>query len=452
MSNSNAQSPGSTIQSPKGRINPWSKAFALLLLAMATQPVMAQQSQNVELAPIECYWRTSSSSVHLGEVFTVGLTCGVIETASTTVVADQSRLDPDVLQLQPFEVIDGSVAPDLRTPTRRFFQYQYRVRYIGDEIGRDLTLPALTLTYRVQSRVEADAAAIESRERQYILPARPIRVLSLLPGAAGDIRDPAPASFEDIRSTRFTASVLRIVAWAFFALAAVVAIWALVRAAKRSRGHRHVTVRLASDGAILRGVARELTDVRRHRDTEGWSDALAARALAALRVAANYELARPVVQVPARQAVPGTGQLRVPGRWARGAVLLSGSTTPAHLARERQRAEAAGEGRSARLADLEQALTRFAAAAYGRNHATVDADDLDTALTEGQRAVQALRAHYSWLQVRLRGVSQTLAGFRSRAWARRPRSPASCAASPPRGTGSAWGRCASGTAIRRGCC
>ena len=36
---------------------------------------------------------------------------------------------------------------------------------IGEEIGRDLSLPALTLTYRVQSRVQQDSAAVESRER-----------------------------------------------------------------------------------------------------------------------------------------------------------------------------------------------------------------------------------------------------------------------------------------------
>jgi len=417
---------GKTAKAQGARHKAQGSIGVLLLAALLVAPGLARAQQagtaakNVELAPIECYWRTGASSVRVGQVFNVTLTCGVLETAATTVVPDQSRLDPDVLQLQPFEVVDGTVAQDLHTPTRRFFQYEYRVRYIGDEIGRDLDLPALTLTYRVQSRVSTDSAAVESRERQYILPPRPIRILSLLPGVALDIRDPQPTSFEEIRSTRFTASVLRIVAWALFALAAVIAAWALVRAARRARRHRHVEVRHASDAAVLRGVARELTDVRRHRDADGWTDALAARALAALRVAASYEVARPVVQVPASgSATLAPGQLRIPGRWPRGGtVVLSGSATPAILARERVRAEAAGHGRGQRLADLESALTRFASAAYGRDHAAVDSSALDEALTGGAHAVQTLRREHGWLATRLRALAQMAAGLRSRAWAR----------------------------------
>lgn len=405
---------------------------AWLLLLLAASPAAAQDTQNtpspsasatqaVSVAPIECYWRSSASSVRVGEIFTVSLTCGVLETQATTVVPDQSRLDPDVLQLQPFEVVDGVVARDLRTVTRRFFQYEYRVRYLGDEIGRDLALPALTITYRVQSRVEADAAAIESRERQYILPARTVRILSLLPQAAGDIRDPSPTTFEDIRDMRFTASVLRIVSWVLFALAGVVALWALVRAARRSRAKGHVAVRFASDAAILRGVARELTEVSRLRQVEGWSDALAARALAALRVAASYEIARPVSQGQARDArhAAMTGQLRVPARWPRpGAVLLSGSATSANLARERTRAAASGDRRHDRLANLEGALAQFAAAAYGPNHAAVDASELDAALATGDGAVQSLRRQHGWLATRLRALMQTATGFKAKAWAR----------------------------------
>lgn len=394
---------------------------ALLLILLAAFPAAAQDTQNVSVAPIECYWRSSASSVRVGEIFTVSLTCGVLETQATTVVPDQSRLDPDVLQLQPFEVVDGVVARDLRTVTRRFFQYEYRVRYLGDEIGRDLALPALTITYRVQSRVEADSAAIESRERQYILPARTVRILSLLPLAAGDIRDPSPTTFDEIREARFTASVLRIVSWGLFALAGVVALWALVRAARRSRAKGHATVRFASDAAILGGVARELSAVSRLRQTEGWSDALAARALAALRVAASYEIARPVSQGPARDArhAAMSGQLRVPARWPRpGAVLLSGSATSANLARERTRAAASDDRRNDRLADLEGALAHFAAAAYGPNHATVDATDLDAALAAAEGAVQSLRRQHRWLATRLRALAQAATGFRAKTWAR----------------------------------
>ena len=35
------------------------------------------------------------------------LTCQVVETDTTKVVPDQSKLDPSVVQLQPFEIIGG---------------------------------------------------------------------------------------------------------------------------------------------------------------------------------------------------------------------------------------------------------------------------------------------------------------------------------------------------------
>jgi hypothetical protein len=377
-------------------------------------------TENVALAPIECFWRTSAPAVHVGELFDVVLTCDVIETASTTVVPDQTRLDPDVLQLQPFEVVQGTPAQDIRTLTRRYFQYTYRVRYIGEEIGRDVVLPAVTLTYRVQSRVEAGAAAVEGRERQYVLPARPVRILSLLPGVAQDIRETSPATFDTIASRRFTARVLRIVSMALFVVAGIFALWALVRAIRGRRTHQHVTVRLASDAAILGGAARELAAVRRLRTSEGWSDSLAARALAALRVAANYEVGRVVTQTPAAAGMVATaGQFRVSGLWPRGPVLLSGAATTAHLAKERVRAETAGRARqAARLGDLEAALSRFAVAAYGRDHATPDDGALDEALENGTRAVAVLRREHGWLMSRLRALMRSAGEIRSRAWAR----------------------------------
>ena len=380
----------------------------------------ATPTENVEVTPIDCYWRTSAASVHVGEIFTVVLTCGVLDTALTTVVPDQSRLDPDVLQLQPFDVVDGTVGTDVRTISRRFFQYQYRVRYIGDEIGRDLSLPALTIGYRVQSRVQQDSAAVESRERQYIMPARTVRMLSLMPGGAVDIREALPATFEDIRTQRFNASVLRIVAWALYALAAVVAVWALVRATRTRRARGAVAVRLASDAIVLGGAARELAEVGRLRNSEGWSSALAARALGALRVAASYEVAQPIAQMPAGGESATTGQLRVRGRFPRGAsVLLSGSATTAGLRRERVKAEAGGQhGRLGRIAELETALAGLATAVYGRDHLTVDATALDEALADGSRALNALRREHGWLATRLRALSRSIADQKARAWPR----------------------------------
>src|SRR5262245_50876087 len=82
--------------------------------------------QNVETDPLQCWWRTSAGAVRVGETFTVVLTCAVLETDAATVVVDQSKLEPSVVQFAPFEVQGGSHAADLNTDLRRFFQYEYR--------------------------------------------------------------------------------------------------------------------------------------------------------------------------------------------------------------------------------------------------------------------------------------------------------------------------------------
>src|SRR5262249_20325857 len=83
----------------------------------------ANADANVEADPIRCWWRTSTSAVRVGEPFSLILTCAVVENSTTTVVPDQSRLDPASMQLPPFEVIGGQRNADLHSDQRRFFQY-----------------------------------------------------------------------------------------------------------------------------------------------------------------------------------------------------------------------------------------------------------------------------------------------------------------------------------------
>src|SRR4051812_34477750 len=103
--------------------------FAGRLAAQAAPP--AEPSVDlVDADPIKCWWRTSASSVRVGEPFTVVLTCAVVENDMTKVVPDQSRLEPSVMQFPPFEVVGGSRSPDIFSSQRRFFQYQYQLRLI----------------------------------------------------------------------------------------------------------------------------------------------------------------------------------------------------------------------------------------------------------------------------------------------------------------------------------
>ncbi len=385
----------------------------------------ATPGEAVTLAPIECWSRTSTGAVRVGELFTLEVTCSVVDTASTTVVPDQSRLDPGVFQIPPFEVVSGTQANDLRTATRRFFQYEYAVRYVGEDFGKDISLPPLTVSYHVQSRVQ-QGPAIEGREQQYILPARMIRILSLVPGVATDIRDQPAETFRQIEARRFRANVLRVIAGFLYIAGALALISGLTRVLRRRKHQAPALNKLTSVSAILRRVSEELGDVRRLRGTEGWTDSLGARALAALRVVATYAVSHPVNQVPGYGVQPSDGQLVVRGRWlGRNAALVSGSATSATLAEARRRIEAgravsdveadgAGVSGVERLADLDLAMSRLSSKAYGRDAGSINDADLDQALDVGGRELDRLRREHTWLPKKLRAAGSTLVRLRVR--------------------------------------
>jgi hypothetical protein len=389
--------------------------IAALLLAVSAA---AQTTEKTAVQPIECWWRTSANSVRVGQLFDVILTCAVLDTSATTVVPDQSRLDPSVLQLPPFEVTGGSQAADLKTPSRRFFQYEYVLRYIGEDFGRDVALPSLAVSYRVQSRVEKDAAAIESRDRQYFLPPQTIRIESLVPLDARDIRDRAPDTFRAIEQRRFRATVLRIIAISLMIVSGAMVVWGLVRYISRRRVKTAERARLVSDGIVLREVERELEAVRRGRQMEGWTPALAARALAAMRVAAAYAVSGHAAQ---SALTPDTklseGQILVRPRLQAGkAAVVSGSATAVTVAHEIRRREALKGSHTAPLVDLQHALQQLSIAAYGQ---TTPADgDLDDAMNSGERALRVIQREHRWLAKRLAGLRRSFSGARSRAWAR----------------------------------
>ena len=96
--------------------------------------------------------------MRIGEAFDVRLTCAVLENDTVQVVPDESRLWAAGVQLPPFEIVGSAHPADTRAGQRRFFQYRYTLRLVEpDEIGQDLSLPRLPITYTVQSRVGEDA-------------------------------------------------------------------------------------------------------------------------------------------------------------------------------------------------------------------------------------------------------------------------------------------------------
>jgi hypothetical protein len=415
-------------------------ALALVIVVCALAAAQTEQTD-----PIQCWWRTSSGAVRVGETFSLVLTCAVVENDAAKVIVDQGKLEPSVIQLAPFEVTSGSHGADLRTDERRFFQYEYRVRLIAENLfGKDIALPETKVSYHVQSRV-AQGAAIESRDRAYVLPPQSVRVLSLVPTDATDIRDTTGETFTDVDQRTFRANLLVVIGGVLFALAGLMALLALVRLVSRYRKPSTATDRLVTDGAILRGVGRELSAVQHARNDGGWTPALAARALAAIRVAAAYAVGRKVARaaqstVASRQAedashqavrtrhspetnyeMPVTGPLSDEGRfivnvgWPRSKpIAVSGSVTSQVVANAIARG--ASPSRTALLEALEQALTRFTTAQYGRDAALDDAA-LDESLSAGVRALRTLKIEQLWVMKRF-ARQRSVSEVENRAWSR----------------------------------
>lgn len=358
----------------------------LLLLVSILAPAEAPAqtgSDRVEVEPVTCWWRTSATSVRAGETFGVLLTCALLQTEAARVVADESRLDPAVVQLPPFEVVGGSRAEDLTTATRRFVQLEYRLRVIAENVfASDVVLPPLEIAYRVESRV-AGADAVAGRDLTYALPPLTMRVLSLVPDTADDIREAPVASFADVDRAVSRAGMLRAAALVALGLGVLMVGLALAGALRQRRAVRPAARRALPAALVLKSLRRELAGVEAQVRASGWSADLAGSALAAARIVAAYATGRPVSQRPA-----AAGPAAAPGQPGAGSgpsdgeLLVSGMLGPPTVV-------------SSSVATIEDdaladALARFAAARYGRE-ASFD-DRLDESLRAVIRRADQLSA------------------------------------------------------------
>jgi hypothetical protein len=393
-------------------------AGGISLAAQTTPPAAPPGTVNVEADPIRCWWRTSTNAVRVGEPFSLILTCAIVENETTTVVPDQSRLDPAAMQLPPFEVIGGQREPDLRGDQRRFFQYQYKLRLINEELfGKDVHIPSIQISYHLESKVTR-GESVRGRDRNYILPSESVRVLSLVPADATDIRDAPSWTFGDIEAQRFRSRVYLMIAGVLFAAAALVIVMALIRALRRGRQPGIVGRRIISDASILGGVGRELSAVRRATAREGWTPALAGRALAAFRIAGSIALGRAVSQVPARGAGNGhDGQLTMRGGFLRGKkVRVSGSATSEAIAGELATGAGSNAHRRA-LEPLQTALSRFTTALFGREP-KLEETALSESLGDAQGILRRLKLENLWLVTKFKSLTQTAGEMGNRAWSR----------------------------------
>ena len=228
-------------------------------------------TQNVEVDPVACWWRTSAVTVRIGETFPIVLTCSVLETDAARAVVDRSRLGSAAVQFPPYEVVGGTQHPDHVTAGRRFIQYEYLLRLISeDAFGLDVPVAGLDITYRIESRVEQEAS-VQGREQSYELPPLTIRVASLVPESARGIREPAVPSFAAIASRAFRARMFRTVALILFGVAALTLAVAIARWFREGRTETERAARdLLSNRTVLAAVRRELAEVEQETRNGGW--------------------------------------------------------------------------------------------------------------------------------------------------------------------------------------
>lgn len=372
----------------------------------------------VEVNPITCWWRSSRSAVMVGERFTVTLTCAVHETDRDQVVVDPSQLDATAVPLAPFEVVSGRRHDDLVAHPLRHFQYEYIVRIVTNTaFGQDADIPALSIKYAVRSSIGGQ----EGRERTYLLPALPVRVVSLVPAKAGEIRDSAHEAFRELEARRRRASIELMAAAIAFAFAVVLLGLALTCLLGRHRIRKGAGEPLLGRAVLLGGCQRDLRRLATEVARDGWTADRAARALAGLRVATALALNRPVAQSRVHAATPvREGQVLVQGGLLGSRRAVISAAASARAVDQRLAATATGVLERhvvGALAALQESLRVFTAVRYGPPTA-FDSAALDAALDAGVTATRRVRLVNRWPFGGLRRAARAAAQGGSTTWTR----------------------------------
>jgi len=363
--------------------------------APAPAPRLPPKAGETTSDPIRCWWKADRTAVRVGERFGLVLTCSVIETGPITVTPVLNQLEPGALALTPFEVVSGGPkVEDVISPPWRFIQREYVLRLLSDGFfGQDVTIPSLTVTYNLMSA----GTGQQGRDQTYILPPLPMRILSLVPKSASDIRDASGQTFASAESRRFRATTATVAAWISFAFAIVLALFALSRVVGLFRvSSKHVVKPLPAP-SLLQACLRVLRQVKADSASSGWTSELSRRAVAALRIAGATAVGKKVTQDVVTPGVSERdGQLTISRGWPRRKrVLLSAATTPMTIAHELNNGLGPDPRTRSSAESIAQAIGVLGAAGYGRTTPD-DAAALDAALEESTEAVRRLRAGTLW--------------------------------------------------------
>jgi hypothetical protein len=338
-----------------------------------------------------------------------------MDTTSIKSVVDESSLDPNSVQIEPFEVDGGNRSADVPSTGRRFFQYVYHLRLTSpDFFAKDVKLPEKKITYRIQRR-SADAPAAEGIDQTYALPSLSVHVASLLTSDANDIRDGSSLTFAEIDSRMFRSNALKLLAAVLGITASLLLILGITRFVRLRQPDRNLRQRVP-DLAVLETVSNELDSIASQGQISGATNGLTTRLLTALRILAAYAVdAARVPLLESNDSGLQQGYLKVQYRrnypfnpFARPLqALVPASITPYTIAGYRARLSSSDVERMKMLEELERSISQLTAGQYSQTE-TTDNEDFNSALGAGIRAARCLRTERHWFTQAVRRLRSAL--------------------------------------------
>lgn len=285
---------------------------------------------------LQCWRRVDRQMITVGQPFEMTVTCRIVESDQGRAVPEMVALEPQALDVAPFEIVDGERFDDVLDGAFRLFQYRYSLRLITDEsFGRDVELPALEITYRIERQLD-DGSVLPGRELVYILAPEIVRVLALVPDGMSDIHSLPLATLGDAADRKFWADLTLGLAGALGLLALGVLVVGLVKARRDESAVTTAARRPVAKAAVIRAILDELSSVQEISQTAGWTPVLTGRALAALRLVAAIATGSTVSERDAPAPTPPReGELVVhSGRVRPRTTIVSASVTPRDITAE----------------------------------------------------------------------------------------------------------------------
>jgi hypothetical protein len=216
-----------------------------------------------------------------------------------------------------------------------------------------------------------------------------MRIQSLVPKKANDIRDSAPENFAAATTRLSRATREFVAAGIFFGFSVLMVVFAAVHIIWRNRARGSARVPKVSDIKLMGACVQELGRIQSEVKTAGWTPERAGAVLTVLRIGGAVAVGRRVTQTPMNgSAFAREGQIAVrKGILGRERIAVSAATTPDVIERH-------GVNGNAIIADLGKSLLAFSTVRYGRT-GTMDTPALNRALENSRTALQRLRFR-SW--------------------------------------------------------